>query len=251
MSDYWYTKYGIKRHVQESSDVHFEKEGESRTDFISRFTYKDLTFKTNCPKCQEKAFFIRHNGGSVWVDSLGWPWPKHKCFENDPIPKLYTFFEKQQVSLDSQTMTGVVKNVEWVSDADPRYAKIKLTIVSDQGTTNFFIPALHTVEKLKDTIALVNMESKKIFFSSYIESDIIYDNPVKKLDNGELVCPYCKKSFKIAWNLDNHISQFHCDRWNEYIKNTEVKIRLKNMKRCLYCNVLVKNLEKHRQKIHM
>lgn len=26
-------------------------------------------------------FFIRHNGGAVWLDDLGWPWPVHGCFE--------------------------------------------------------------------------------------------------------------------------------------------------------------------------
>ncbi len=35
---------------------------------------------TQCPKCGEQVFFVRYNGGSVWFDSLGWPWPKHPCF---------------------------------------------------------------------------------------------------------------------------------------------------------------------------
>jgi hypothetical protein len=26
---------------------------------------------------------VRHNGGSVWFDELGWPWPKHPCYEED------------------------------------------------------------------------------------------------------------------------------------------------------------------------
>jgi hypothetical protein len=34
-----------------------------------------------CPQqCGLKIFFIRHNGGSVWIDPpLGHPWNKHKC----------------------------------------------------------------------------------------------------------------------------------------------------------------------------
>lgn len=35
-----------------------------------------------CPMCGGKCYFIRHNGGSVWIEKLGWPWPKHPCFEN-------------------------------------------------------------------------------------------------------------------------------------------------------------------------
>lgn len=42
-----------------------------------------VCFSTNCPKCGETVFFIRHNGGSVWLDPpLGWPWYKHGCFES-------------------------------------------------------------------------------------------------------------------------------------------------------------------------
>lgn len=38
-------------------------------------------FKTECPKCHDSVFFLRHNGGSVWLDQLGIPWPKHPCFD--------------------------------------------------------------------------------------------------------------------------------------------------------------------------
>lgn len=36
-----------------------------------------------CPKCGEKTFFYRAtNGGSVYFDALGPPWPKHPCMAN-------------------------------------------------------------------------------------------------------------------------------------------------------------------------
>lgn len=35
----------------------------------------------NCPTCGSKVFFVRHNGGSVYLDPpLGYPWPRHGCF---------------------------------------------------------------------------------------------------------------------------------------------------------------------------
>lgn len=34
---------------------------------------------TTCPKCHGSVFFVRHNCGSVWLDELGDPWPKHEC----------------------------------------------------------------------------------------------------------------------------------------------------------------------------
>src|SRR5260370_692225 len=40
-------------------------------------------YETHCPICRASVFFVRHNGGSVWFDSLGKPWPKHGCFFDD------------------------------------------------------------------------------------------------------------------------------------------------------------------------
>ena len=43
----------------------------------------DLCRPTTCRRCGADVFFVRHNGGSVWLDKLGWPWPKHGCFAGD------------------------------------------------------------------------------------------------------------------------------------------------------------------------
>ena len=40
---------------------------------------------SRCPKCGDPVFFIRHNGGAVWLDPpLSPPWFKHPCFDNIP-----------------------------------------------------------------------------------------------------------------------------------------------------------------------
>lgn len=43
----------------------------------------DFCRPTACSVCGASVFFVRHNGGSVWFDELGWPWPKHGCFDDD------------------------------------------------------------------------------------------------------------------------------------------------------------------------
>ncbi len=49
----------------------------------SRNQNSDTCIHTRCPVCGDKVFFIRHNGGSVWLDSpLGPPWFKHPCFDS-------------------------------------------------------------------------------------------------------------------------------------------------------------------------
>jgi hypothetical protein len=36
-----------------------------------------------CPECKKMVFLVWNNGGSVWVDELGWPWEKHECFNRE------------------------------------------------------------------------------------------------------------------------------------------------------------------------
>jgi hypothetical protein len=50
-----------------------------------RWQHRDEDFcrPTTCPRCRASVFFVRHNGGSVWFDELGHPWPKHACFADD------------------------------------------------------------------------------------------------------------------------------------------------------------------------
>lgn len=42
----------------------------------------DCCWRTKCPECNGPVFFVRHNGGSVWFDALGLPWPKHACMDS-------------------------------------------------------------------------------------------------------------------------------------------------------------------------
>jgi hypothetical protein len=40
---------------------------------------------TTCPRCRKPVYFVRHNDGSFWVNAMGWPWPKHPCFDDDGV----------------------------------------------------------------------------------------------------------------------------------------------------------------------
>jgi len=55
----------------------------------SNIDHENTCFSTNCPECGDEVFFIRHNGGSVWLEPpLCPPWYKHGCFDN--FSKLYS-----------------------------------------------------------------------------------------------------------------------------------------------------------------
>ena len=50
-------------------------------DCVGREFYRKnqegIAHPTRCPRCNQPVFFLRNNGGSVWLEELGWPWPKH------------------------------------------------------------------------------------------------------------------------------------------------------------------------------
>ena len=69
--------------------------------------------KTYCPTCREPVYFIRHNGGSVWIDPpLGPPWERHPCFDagaRDSNPaQLISPDLAAQLGVHEQLVTGVV-----------------------------------------------------------------------------------------------------------------------------------------------
>lgn len=57
--------------------------GYSTGRFEWRHREEDFCRSVICRRCGQAVFFVRHNGGSVWFDSLGWPWPKHPCHEEE------------------------------------------------------------------------------------------------------------------------------------------------------------------------
>lgn len=52
--------------------------------------------KTQCPQCQDPVFYIKHNGGTVWITPpLGPPWEKHECMYPEIMKKNKTYHTLQ------------------------------------------------------------------------------------------------------------------------------------------------------------
>ena len=94
--------------------------------------------KTNCPTCQEPVYFIRHNGGSVWIDPpLGPPWDRHPCFEtgvqDSKTTQLVSPDVAAQLGVHEQLVTGVVCMSE--VSKDRRLTIINILIGEGQALT--------------------------------------------------------------------------------------------------------------------
>lgn len=75
---------------------------------VWRFRDEDFCRPSICPNCGRDVFFVRHNGGSVWLDDLGYPWPKHSCFDNHLNTVAMQQRLLESVTADGHVLLGVV-----------------------------------------------------------------------------------------------------------------------------------------------
>lgn len=73
---------------------------------------EDYWYPTKCPECGTRVFFLRHNGGCVWLDEVHPPWPKHACMYSnvrvlDPAAELLTWLRSE--SAQNAKQYGVVQ----------------------------------------------------------------------------------------------------------------------------------------------
>jgi len=127
-----------------------------------RWTYKEEDFcsPSKCPICGASVYFVRHNGGNVWLDSLGPPWPKHACFDDDD----YSVNLKNKLNDSSSGVFGVVVEVEATNPGI--YGRIVVrcsdgtiidSIFNFEDDIKFWLGKLVIVEKKDDDISLTTV----------------------------------------------------------------------------------------------
>ena len=90
----------------------------STSNSANEWEKQDFTYQTTCPECGSfPVYFIRHNNGSVWVDELGWPWPKHGCFDKPNEP--------------THTFGAWVDRIEYLNN--PKFALVLRSDISIDG----------------------------------------------------------------------------------------------------------------------
>lgn len=136
---------------------------------INKYCFEDICHPTKCPRCGEDVFFIRHNGGSVWVDSLGWPWPKHSCFENDAMPSWVQYFMKQsQLEESVNLLFGFIIKAKWLPRNRQQPCRIIVAIESHAGKRQFLATnGTNTADYLLGRAAMVDLENRRLITSNH------------------------------------------------------------------------------------
>ncbi|BCG18090.1 hypothetical protein RZY40_004758 [Vibrio alginolyticus] len=138
--------------------------GTSVNDFSSySVSTESACFSTSCPDCGDEVYFIRHNGGSVWIDApLGPPWYQHYCMHAAKSPtlkaeSLVSVFNFEFSSLPENSVIGVVKSCRVSSNKSKTELTVnaesnqKLTLVC-KNNGGFLLGKLCVIDSGNETI---------------------------------------------------------------------------------------------------
>lgn len=124
-----------------------------------RLCKDDFCKPTSCPICGAEVFFVRHNGGSVWFDELGQPWPKHGCFDTDISVRQTTWRLLTAAESVRAPLYGIVIEVE--TDADGFRNRIVVKCEDNKLATTF-VSGHNSLSSLVGELVVLSREDKKI-----------------------------------------------------------------------------------------
>lgn len=150
---------------------------------------KDFCRATTCPiKGCHPVYFIRHNGGSVWVDELGWPWPKHACFDEPSEPtRTFSTWATKSSGLTNPKLGIVIQFQKPFQHTEPLLI-VRLTDSSVVSVVLRWTPPEGSllgalVVLSKEDNMLLHEKHAEIPIQSYVDSQPMVKSRVK--------CPHC------------------------------------------------------------
>jgi hypothetical protein len=173
-------------------------------------------FLTNCPECSRNVYFIRHNGGSVWIDPpLGPPWYKHPCMDNTYVAAkgrspVVTESALARFKQRDGLIIGIVKEAE--ASALKRCSLINIETGKDQS---IILLMKNNAGFLVGRLVLYDQRGKSV---SWVEKDDYTFRVIARLKPqpvrpSSLVlhigCPECTNKIR-ADELAEHLKRQHC-----------------------------------------
>ena len=173
-------------------------------------------FQTRCPECGRKVFFIRHNGGSVWIDPpLGPPWYKHGCMD-----KAYVAAKGIRSSAVSESALAKFKQSDGliigvVSEAEVSATKHCSLINIEIGTNkNLVLLIKNNAGFLVGGLVIYDQRNQKVFL---VENDDYTFHVIARLKPKlvradslarQVACPECGSRITVS-TLPEHLKHSH------------------------------------------
>jgi hypothetical protein len=141
--------------------------------------------RTSCPRCAEPVFFIRHNGGNVWIDPpLGPPWYRHPCMDDSDGRGEGKSTGERTSSVDPELLQelgerdGIIAGVVKISEISEDRRRTLLTV---------------EVAEPEDLVILVKGGA-----DSFVGKIVIIDGPRRRI--------FCADERHLAFSISNTLS---------------------------------------------
>ena len=149
------------------------------SEVSSSFTGKIATTPTNpddycrstiCKKCGAEIFFIRHNGGSLWVNSpLGYPWPKHPCYYDEMTTQEHT----RIVTLAESTISPILGVIIY-TETRPNYMSDVIVVKCfDGGEASCLVSYVKQPSNLIGKLVFLSLKEQKLVIPDAITYSIL------------------------------------------------------------------------------
>jgi hypothetical protein len=167
----------------------------SRPPVVREWRERDFTRPAKCPKCGAGVFFIRHNGGSVWVDPpLGWPWPKHPCFDepHEPTRRFASWSPKSSGLTDPEL--AIIKRIQTVESTNESVVEVEFT---DTTRASLILRWTPNDESLAGSLVFISEPDSMLLHPRYAEIPFHSFTRMPPVGhNGWYTCARCKASVK-------------------------------------------------------
>jgi hypothetical protein len=179
--------------------------GYSRSD-------ESCCFLTTCPECGDKVYFVRYNGGSVWINPpLGWPWYKHSCMDrpnSSPSSGRSALVSNSSLIASRQgkgLIIGIVKEAE--TSASKRCTVINLETGKDQ---NVVLLLKNNAGFLVGRLVVYDQKSRIVLWLENNSYAFRVVAPIKAASEGQapIECPECHTVVSVS-SLSDHLKVTH------------------------------------------
>lgn len=169
---------------------------------------RDFTRPSRCPRCDKDVFFIRHNGGSVWVDPpLGPPWDKHGCFDTPSEPThVFSTWSAKSSSFTNPKL-GIIKRIQSV----PLYAEPVLEIeLTNTMLVSVILRWTPHDSALVGALVFVSEEDGLLLHQKYAEIPFHSFTRLHRAGTvGWYTCPRCKVSVRHGTGHEEYCRKNH------------------------------------------
>lgn len=144
-------------------------ERQSQARPVSRIDNRldDICFPTKCPKCHDSVYFIQHNDGRFWVDELGWPWPKHKCFECNGEPQWVESARTIGNAFSGAGLQfGLIVRAKWILGDSRGPTRVVLAFEGNGARQCFATEGTNTADYFTGQFAIVDVRSRQLFVTN-------------------------------------------------------------------------------------